>query len=97
MNKNDMFVAVGKAMSKADYVKEKCDNDSRLLDIIYGKNADYSIRRENNTYVVTAISKEDGEEFDIGEFNLSPLSRLTIGKEITACVEIIEEDDIWND
>ena len=63
---------------------------------IIGKNADYYIRKEKSSYELYACNKDDGEEFEAALFYSGLISIVTLVNEIAACIEIIEEDDIWN-
>ena len=95
MKKDDIIISVTKAIGETKTLNERA-NDYRSS-IIYGKRANYYIRKENGSYELMACCKTDDEEFEAAMFCGGTLSTNTLIKEMVACIEIIEEDDIWNE
>lgn len=95
MKNDDMIIYVTKAIEETKTLDERA-NDYRS-NVIYGKHADYYIRKEKGSYELMARCKDDDEEFEAAMFCGSELSANTLIKEIVACIMIVEEDDIWNE
>ena len=95
MKKDDMIIFVTKAIGETKTLNERA-NDYRSS-TIYGKRANYYIRKENNSYELMACCKDYGEEFEAAMFCGGLLSDNTVIREMVACIGIIEEDYIWND
>ena len=95
MKKSSMCTAVMCLIDETGAINERF-GDFRSSFIV-GKNADYYIRKDKSSYELYACNKDNDEEFEIASFCSSLISIVTLVNEIAACIEIIEEDDIWTE